>query len=129
MGISAVRPIYGWRTGVVILALIATALVASRPADAQVSTQDASGCNINVCIFLTGSGLTVDSWRTTAAVSGYKCGYAYFWRNGGVIRTIYACGDGTASATWSSPGTFSHGDELCNTWTIASGKPCKKIYA
>lgn len=119
----------GWSVGLVTLLVAATLSYAS-PAEAQeVGTEAASGCNIDVCIFLDGSGLTVTKWRTTGTVSGYKCGYAYFWRNGSVIRSIYACGDGTVSATWNSPGTFSHGDELCNTWTVASGKPCATIYA
>lgn len=120
---------HGRRSWWLVLAFVAT-VVQAGPAHAQeVGIEAASGCNIDVCIFLDGSGLTVTKWRTTGSVSGYQCGYAYFWRNGAVIRTIYACGSGTVSATWNSPGNFAHGDELCNTWTVASGTPCKTIYA
>lgn len=126
---STIVHVLAWRVLLLPLALVATMLASAGPARAQVSTQDASGCNVNVCVFLQGSGLSVTSWRTTAYSSSYQCGYAYFWRNGGVTRTVYACGSGTVSVTWSSPGTFSHGDQLCNTWTIASGNPCKTIYS
>lgn len=118
-----------WRVVLLLLVLLATVLVRPGAAEAQVTTQDAQGCNGDVCIILKGSGTNVTSWRTTAGVSGYQCGYAYFWRNGSVIRTVYACGTGTLSTTWSSPGSFSDGDELCNSWSAASGYPCKYIIA
>lgn len=117
-----------WLALVAALALVAVAASAP-PATAQVSTMGAQGCNGSVCIDVDGSGLTVTNWRTTAAWSGYKCETAYFWRNSGVIRTQSGCGTNGASANWSSPGNFSDGDKLCNTWSDVSGKPCITIHA
>lgn len=126
---SSVRGRTRWSL-VLALLLVATALIGGGPAHAQdVGTEDASGCNVAVCIFLKGSGTTVDSWTTDGYASGYHCNYAHFWRNGSVTRSVYVCGTGTNTTTWNSPGTFSDGDELCNTWSGISGKPCKTIQA
>lgn len=94
------------------------------------TTQDASGCNDNVCIYLKGSGLYLDEWRTSASVSSSTCSYARFHRNGSVIRTsstVCSTGSGTLVAIWDNPGWFSDGDQLCNSWYGISGYPCKTI--
>lgn len=94
--------------------------------------QDASGCNDAVCIYLKGSGTYLSEWKTTATVSGSTCSYARFHRNGSVIRTsstICSSGSGTLVAIWDSPGYFSDGDKLCNSWYGISGYPCKYIQA
>lgn len=113
---------------VVAGAALALALSAP-PATAQVQPMGASGCNVNVCIDVDGSGLQVTNWRTTASTSTYRCEYAYFKRNGNVIKVLSDCGSGTLSANWSSPGWFSHGDKLCNTWSGISGQPCVTVYS
>lgn len=96
----------------------------------DVSVQDASGCNGNVCIYLTGTGLVVDRWRTTAYVSSAKCVSASFWANGVRVRqsaTYCTSGAGTISSTWNSPGPFADGTQACNSWSGVSGYPCKTI--
>lgn len=110
--------------------VLASSLAGAQAARAQeVGTEDASGCNIDVCIALEGTGLTVDRWRTTGYESGSHCNYVYFWRNDTIIRTHYVCGTGQLATSWNSPGSFSDGDVLCNTWSGISGKPCKTIHA
>lgn len=114
-------------------AVMATATVlvlalSAPPAAAQIQPMGASGCNVNVCIEVDGSGLQVTNWRTTASNSTYRCEYAYFKRNGNVIKVLSDCGSGTLSATWSNPGWFSDGDQLCNTWSGISGQPCVTVH-
>lgn len=99
------------------------------PPSPAVGAQDASGCNGSVCIYLAGSGLHVDSWRTRATTTSYTCTRPRYWRNGVIIRTgAQQCGpSGTKLYAGYGSGTFSHGDVLCNTWTNMPGKPCKTI--
>ncbi len=94
------------------------------------AVEDASGCNINVCIYLTGSGLVLSQWRTTAYVASATCTRASFWANGTRVRqsaTYCSSGPGTISATWTNPGSFTNGTQACNSWTVVSGYPCKTI--
>lgn len=98
--------------------------------DSDASAMDAAGCNQNVCIALTGSGTYLSKWRTTATVTSSTCSYARFHRNDTVIRTsatICSPGSGTLEAIWQSPGYFTDGDKLCNSWNGISGYPCKYI--
>ncbi len=112
---------------IALIALLGVAIPAGK-AQAQAGTESADGCNGYVCIFVDGSGLVVTKWRTTASVSSYRCEYAYFKRNGYAVKIMEDCGSSTLSTTWDNPGTFSHGDELCNTWSNVSGEPCITIY-
>ena len=95
------------------------------------SLLSASGCNVDVCIYLTGSGLTVDRWRTTGYVTSNECSRARFWANGSIIKSssLYCpSSSGTLSATWDSPGRFANETQACNSWTNVTGFPCKTIY-
>lgn len=92
--------------------------------------QDASGCNGDVCIWLTGSGLQIDNWETRGYPDPYRCSYAELWRNGQVIATSNTvCGE-SGVVFYSSYGSsrFADGTQLCNTWTNLPGRPCKTIY-
>lgn len=95
------------------------------------SLLSASGCNVDVCIYLTGSGLTVDRWRTTGYVTSNECSRARFRANGSIIKSssLYCpSSSGTLSATWDNPGRFANGTQACNSWTNVTGYPCKTIY-
>lgn len=93
------------------------------------SLLDASGCNGDVCIWLTGSGLYVDNWETRGYPDSYRCSYARFWRNGQVIATSETACGGSGTVFYSSYGSgwFADGTQLCNTWTNLAGKPCKTV--
>ncbi len=97
--------------------------------DEDMSPLDASGCNGDVCIWLTGSGLQVDNWETRGYPDSYRCGYAKFWRNGQVIATSNTACGGSGTVFYSSYGSgwFADGTQLCNTWTNLAGKPCKTV--
>lgn len=97
----------------------------------EITILSASGCNYDVCIYLTGSGLTVDKWRTTGYVTSNECSRAKFWANGDLIKTssLYCPStSGTLSVTWDNPGRFADGTKACNSWTNVTGYPCKTIY-
>lgn len=99
--------------------------------DGGFTTQSASGCNVNVCIYLTGTGLTVDRWRTTGYVTAGTCSRARFHANDTIIKTSSLhcpSTSGTLSATWDNPGRFANNTQACNSWTNVSGYPCKTIY-
>ena len=96
-----------------------------------VGTMSASGCNIDVCIYLYGSGLTVDKWETTGTVTSSTCSYARFYADDTLIATsstICSSGSGTLKATWNNPGWFADGTQLCNSWSGISGYPCKTVH-
>jgi hypothetical protein len=90
----------------------------------------ASRCQQEVCIYIRGSGLTVNSWETTGDYDGPTpvCTYSVYWAP---ANTIYATGaavcggeglyvgyDKDTPIIWGSPVT------VCNTWTEMFGKPC-----
>lgn len=110
---------------VVALLLTVTLLITAPPERADAS---ASGCNGAVCIFLTGTGLTVDRWRTTVNTlgGGYQCRTAEFWRNGSLWRTQSVCGSGVLAANLYNL-TFPHNTHLCNRWQGATGNPCARV--
>jgi hypothetical protein len=96
----------------------------------ELTILSASGCNVDVCIYLTGSGLTVDRWRTTGYVRGGTCSRGRFWANGTLVKTsaqYCPSSAGTLSATWESPGRFSDPTQACNSWGNVTGYPCKTI--
>lgn len=94
------------------------------------SANDSSGCDGRVCIILTGSGVTLGQWRTTAAVSTADCASARFWSNGALVRssgTYCSSGPGTLTATWDAPSRFPDNTTACNSWTDITGYPCQTI--
>jgi len=95
-----------------------------------VQPSSASGCNLDVCIYLRGSGLHVDRWRTTARPTGYTCSYAAYWVRGVIETTSNTiCGDsGDIFVSIWDDEWFLDGTVVCNTWVHIAGKPCKKIH-
>jgi hypothetical protein len=69
-----------------------------------VSPDSADGCNQNVCIDISGSGLTVNDWTSTALYGGPGeiCTQSYFYENDAEIRQgTYVCGEaGTFFTDW-----------------------------
>lgn len=153
----ASQPVRWFRT-LIILLLFASTVAAASPATASsdpgpgfaapdgtvptawfepddpdaVTVSSATGCNVDVCIALTGSGLTVDKWETRGYVTGAQCSYARYLRNDSVIATsgtVCSSGAGWLVSTWNNPGTFADGTILCNTWSGITGKPCKTVQA
>ena len=98
-------------------------------APGSVHPDSASGCNQSICIAVTGSGLNVSDWTTTAVLPRTMCSTADFLVNGSVWATGYGCassGD-QLKADWSDPGNFANGTVLCNTWSGIAGKPCETV--
>ena len=113
----------------------------------MIEPEFASGCNIDVCITLYGSGLTVDKWRTTAKLKssdGTVCNAAAYFKekppNGFDYFTVdivsvpgcytgpgyfYAWGFGSGPTTWPD------GTRLGNSWdpnSILSGFPTRLVH-
>jgi hypothetical protein len=92
--------------------------------------RDANGCNNNVCIDITGSGAHV-AWWDTQAFGNAGCIYAHFLVNGGQISQAGPfCSNGQQGVyfdNWPADRWFNNGDQLCNTWSRISGKPCETI--
>lgn len=87
-------------------------------------------CNGNTCQVVSGSGTKVTSWYTQTTAPSAVCTYARYLETGTVIaesgETCLKAG-GSASATWSNPGSFPAGTVLCTTWSGISGRPCDRI--
>jgi hypothetical protein len=96
----------------------------------------ASGCNSNVCIYVGGTGLIVNSWETTGYYGGTKnpfCTYAAYWAPTNVLyeTSVSVCaGPGTYySYLPSAPVWFPNNTQICNTFVGISGKPCKTVHS
>jgi hypothetical protein len=91
----------------------------------------ASTCSSSVCIYVTGTGLVVANWSTTAVLAKSTCSTADFLVNGSVRATAEACGSANEKldADWAAPGTFPNGTILCNTWSGISGEPCATVHS
>jgi hypothetical protein len=92
----------------------------------------ASGCNQNVCIYVTGSKLHVSDWSTTGYDANPTCTYAAYWVAGKVKATSNeVCGgsDTEYVSDWNDPGNFPNHTQLCNTWLHISGKPCETVHS
>ncbi len=91
--------------------------------------QSASGCNQNVCIYVTGSGLHVDSW-TSSAVGPVGCTTANF--DAGSEHAHYkVCSDNNGNY-FVNPGinrNFANGTKLCNSWDNIPGYPCETVHS
>jgi hypothetical protein len=117
------------------------------PAKENVQTRSAYGCNGDVCISLTGSGLTVDKWRTTAWRSSSDptiCNATAYFKakhpSQGFYTTVdlvtvpgcyyisgyfYAYFEGGGSSTWVN------GTRLGNSWdpnAYLTGFPTKEVH-
>lgn len=94
------------------------------------SPQTARGCNQAVCIYVEGVGSEVTYWSTAATLPASRCTVAKYWANGALVHEgNMKCGPtgGQVSSYWQSPGRFSAGTVVCNTWTGFSGMPCETI--
>jgi hypothetical protein len=95
--------------------------------------RDANGCNFNVCITITGSGVYVRDWDTSAFYggNGTLCTRAAWHQNGAIIRTgptICGKGPGTFYSAWTPHKNFPNDTLACNGWTHVKGYPCKTIH-
>ncbi|MGC4174355.1 hypothetical protein [Demequina sp.] len=98
-----------------------------------VQPQSATGCNKQVCIMVTGSGLHITKWQSTGASSPPVCTFATFWRNTTILATTpEICGPEhtTYLATKANmPMDFLNGTILCNSWVSIAGKPCETVHS
>jgi hypothetical protein len=89
-----------------------------------------SGCNFDVCIEVTGTGLEVTKWYTAAYAPGTSsiCASPVFWIDGGIdIVGDEICG--TLLEAWDDQTEyFDDQTQLCNTWTGVAGKPCLVVH-
>lgn len=95
-----------------------------------VQPNDADGCNQNVCIDITGSGLNISRW-TSQAFGNVGCSYAVFYYPGGDKTGPNICpppssGSGVYYDNNGPTGKFSAGD-ACNGWWNISGFPCETL--
>jgi len=97
-----------------------------------VQTDSASGCNDLVCIYVYGSGLTVQDWDASADNwdNADVCTYAAYWAppNTIIATTNEVCGNGDFYAVWKGPLKFSGKTEICNTFVHFAGKPCETVH-
>jgi hypothetical protein len=92
----------------------------------------ASTCSGNVCEYVTGSGLNVSNWSTTAFISRSMCSTPHFLVNGSIRKTgVLTCGPANTDlgSDWSNPGNFPNGTVICNTWSGISGEPCVTVHS
>jgi len=95
----------------------------------------ASGCNQEVCIIITGSGLKVTGWQTTGEYTGAKdpfCTYSVYWAPGNTVYAtgIVVCGgQGTYYGYFADvPIVWTTNIQICNTWAGIPGKPCETVH-
>lgn len=93
----------------------------------------ASGCNKQVCIYVTGTKLHITAWQSTGVSAPAICTYAAFWRNTTIMSTTpEICGpqNTTYVATKGGlPADFLNGTILCNSWVSIAGKPCETVHS
>jgi hypothetical protein len=98
----------------------------------RIVPDSANTCSGSVCIYVTGTGLNVSNWATSATITRAMCSTANFLVNG-VVWAIGAqtCGpaDSNLVSVWSDPGNFANGTQLCNTWSGVSGEPCITVHS
>lgn len=95
-----------------------------------VQPKSAFGCTANICIYITGSGLLVNEWDTSASNNVPMCTFAAYWVRGSIYATTNSvCGNGDFWGYWAANRTFVDGSQLCNTWAQFAGKPCETIHA
>lgn len=109
---------YGWRPG---------RAVTNGPLSA-------SPCDFDVCLVITGTGLHVTDWDTSAFYggTGTLCTRAAWHQNGAIIRTgptICGKGPGTFYSAWTPNKNFPNDTLACNGWTNVKGYPCATIHS
>jgi hypothetical protein len=86
----------------------------------------------NVRLRLTGSGLYVSTWYTSAYLVEGGCSWGGFWEDGDLIGTgpTECLPIGHFGQVWNSTGDihFSGDTEVCNTWIDVAGRPCAEVH-
>jgi len=99
---------------------------------ATIHPDSASGCNVNVCISLTGSGTVVDTWETEGYNSAEDpfCTFSVYWLGGDVLDTgENVCGGLGWYVGYLGYGIATGGTiQACNSWISISGYPCETIH-
>jgi hypothetical protein len=103
----------------------------------SVKPDSASGCNVDVCEEVYGSGLTVTGWKTHALWGGgQKCTQAYYieaYPSTVVFYGDWVCGSGPGvfygEVTSGLPRGFPNGKLLCAHWYAINGRPCETVHA
>ena len=95
---------------------------------------NASPCDFNVCLVITGTGLHVRDWDTSAFYggTGTLCTRAAWHQNGAIIRTgptICGKGPGTFYSAWTPNKNFPNDTLACNGWANVKGYPCATIHS
>jgi hypothetical protein len=95
----------------------------------------ASSCDLEVCIYVTGGGLTVNSWETTGDYDGQTpvCTYAVYWAPS---NTVYATGTAVCGGDGlyygydkDTPIIWGTAITICNTWVEMYGKSCVGVHS
>lgn len=97
---------------------------------AVVRPNSASGCNDDVCIEVTGSGLEVTKWYSLAMADdiGEICGTPVFWVDDEVdMEGTEICGD-YLEAWDDEEEEFENNTQLCNSWSPVPGFPCEIVH-
>ena len=119
---------------VLTCALAATLPVGLLPA--AESSASASGCSSNVCIYINGSGTTVNYITSTVTPNGTitTSGAVGIANSSGTILVDHGLGSHrlvsghTYSYTWNKPNfSFKKGDIVCTLWPDIPGIPCETI--
>lgn len=81
-----------------------------------------------MCIDLEGQNETIYDWGTQA-FGNVGCQFAYFSYPTGYETGPTICPDGLSNGVYydytGPTGYFQHGSQLCNSWTVTAGTPCK----
>ncbi|GGV05991.1 hypothetical protein GCM10010260_49280 [Streptomyces filipinensis] len=95
------------------------------------SPKSADHCHRDVCINVTGEGLEVHVWATTA-FGNVGCSLATYLADERVYKTREVCPDEPGPGMYSSAlvgyHTFHDKTWLCNTWLNMPGEPCIQIH-
>jgi hypothetical protein len=96
------------------------------PKPGQVSTNSASGCNMDVCINVTGSGLHVSQVTGTGNIASYRCTtFDVDVNYTTVYRSNVACGNfgNQFYGQWTPDRNFPDGAQMCVAFRGAYGYP------
>ena len=92
----------------------------------------ASGCNGDVCIDITGTGVIITKWGTTG-YGNVGCTWANFYYEGGDYAGPDVCpnsADPGVYYDYTGPtGYYRSGSEVCNAWYRIPGFPCETIHS
>ena len=92
----------------------------------------ASGCNSDVCIYVDGSGTSVNYVDSYAYPTQYVCTWASVYVN----NSLYADSDNiciegqngaSGEAYFGMNQSFSKGTVICTTWHNIPGRPCETV--